>query len=130
MKFIRLCGFMLLIVSGIVGCNKKGGDGDTTSDYAATAAGIYTGYYMYSGTSIDGTTQITKESYTTVKLNCNASDTTFGSFTGVTLSDGGNGTIHLNYDRTISLDGTVDKKTLTYIINSASPVSFKGNKPK
>lgn len=118
--------FLLTLL--IIGC-KKNGEGE--EDYGAAAAGMYTGYFMYSGTSIDGTTKITRESNTTIKMDCNTVDTTIAVFSGVVLSDAGNGNLHLQFDRTSpTVDGTVSNKALTYTIHSAIPVSFTGNKPK
>jgi len=129
MKYFQLSSLLLLALILIVGCKKKEGQGDP--DYGTSASGLYLGYFMYSGTSIDGTTRVTRESNTTVKMDCNAVDTVFGVFSGVKLSDAGNNSLHVQFDRTNpTLDGTIDKKTLVYIINSGTPVSFTGSKAK
>jgi hypothetical protein len=119
---------MLLTVAIFVmmGCTKKSSDSVSPSvDNVAKVIGIYSGTTTYGSYKERDTFTITKQTSSTVLMMLTDTTQTSVNYAGVTVSDGGNGTVLLTLGTDIS--GVVNGKQLDCYIQGN--FHFIGYKP-
>lgn len=126
MKKIYIYFCMTLMASAFIACSKSSDSTTTSVDYVAKAIGTYTGTVTY-GVHVEAMTiEITKQTSSTVIMKVTDSTQQPANFPGVSVSDGGSGTVKLNLNNT-DISGVVNGKSLDcYILGG---YHFVGTKP-
>lgn len=127
MKKMNLFFVAVLLGLSFFGCKKSSSDSNNIPvDLASNASGTYNGWsLLVTNDSVTAKTVITKQSTSLVSVSTTINNVPI-SFTDVTVSDDGNGKIHLTQSAH-DLSGTVNLKSLVYYINGVR--FFSGSKP-
>jgi hypothetical protein len=131
MKKIILVSVSVIVLLALITC-KKGSDDPEPVDFAANAAGMYTGIYNVPDIGqIPGSMKLTKITTTTVDITMTVTGQIVQTLPGATASDGGSGRINIVYtSEEGDLSGTVNGKTFSArLISYGDTTTFTGTRP-